>query len=1527
VIKKVLVISFFPSFSPPRSGGELRLKELYSELGEFAQITLITSTDFGARQEEIRHKDGFREIRFPKDETWENAYRTLKDGGVEGELSGLAFALAVADEHCELRNAVRNLAKSADLVIHDFPYSEPIFTDGCPVPEIYNSHNFELGLSPTIVSGSGAIRIFSKLRRMEGRLASRARLVLATSQEDLFKFRLMYGVDESRLALSPNGFDSKLNDSVTKLRGELSAENSARRPSALFLGSAHKPNVDAGNFILDLAKEIPEVDFVLAGKVTGLLRWDKLGKNTKIIDDFSTEEKMTLLSEATIYLNPILEGSGTNIKTIEALAAGIPLISTPVGVRGLPVVAGVECLIGNREEFPSIIRDLLSKSTARENLSRSAIEFGSAGFSWSQLAQQLWRVLSKIDPGNEEHGCDGKPYILALNDYDVSSQNSGGAVRIVETLNALDQDVILVTYGDKFSVDQHGKSILHIVVPKGERHLLAARRASGLHPVSINDLVAGGHAPFDEFLDEIISAFAVKASLLVLEHCYMGTVLESIKKLNPDIAIVYSAHNVEMDLKAKLLRGHPLELEMLSFVTELEEAVCKEAGLIITCSDSDKRYFEKFGKDVILVQNGCSIPPTILEPVSPSVRPIIGFLGSAHPPNTAALEFILAELAPALTECDFEIIGSVCGDRHGASGNVKFQGTVDQGIKSQLMGKWTLALNPLASGGGTSLKFADYMAHGIPILTTPEGARGFDDVLLSKAAVVANLPQFETVIQSLISDRILLRGLSTASRRYAVENLSWKKATSEYCEVIDRMLNSIVPNLPPEARLLIVTYRYTEPALGGAEEYLMEISKRLRHKFKIIDLITPNIEKIGNFCHFGLSLSRGKGGSSRVIGEYFDQVKIFDPDFVPLERQFDLCQILEKDWRSNDALINETFLTEQLTAGFPVRISGFYDLEFLSGKPYRWTLGDFVVAVPVRTDILRIQGWSRYWKAGLVQIFERGSADTLRHVTSLRINFKKGDFVTDIKFPSGSAANAYVLKFKIDEHSAEDDHRPLGIQVQSLSRLTSRDRQDRSNRTFANVTGPTLLDGWTPSSRAGRGKGYEVETDFSLAVPLGCAKLSLVGRTELTVEIRAMCSGLGFNKKRVPEFDRVLKAGDFSVLFDIPHEWQISEILFEFTIRCHERAELNLFFDEVSIYFSGRNFPATLSTSGTPIKILQPYEDNIERSFPEELRRQHLPEWSRLNKLVAERRPVGVDLAFATVRGPHSAAMQNWILENAGNYDTVLVQGIPFDIIPSTIETLSNLPRKPRVVALPHFHGDDRFYYWKRYFDSFKSSDSTVLFSPLFKDCFVGSGEFAIVPGGGVSVYDTATIQGISDFRTLLGVSKPFFLVLGRKTPSKGYLRTVASWRAARGNGIDADLVFVGNDEDGLHFEDEGIHVLGLQPRAIALAAISECIAIISMSVSESFGIVICEAWAHSKPVIVNAGCYAFSDLVNHERNGLAVSSDEELQEAIERLATYPELAHQLGAEGALEVQEKYSWDRVAKLMGEILLPSQPAET
>ena len=84
------------------------------------------------------------------------------------------------------------------------------------------------------------------------------------------------------------------------------------------------------------------------------------------------------------------------------------------------------------------------------------------------------------------------------------------------------------------------------------------------------------------------------------------------------------------------------------------------------------------------------------------------------------------------------------------------------------------------------------------------------------------------------------------------------------------------------------------------------------------------------------------------------------------------------------------------------------------------------------------------------------------------------------------------------------------------------------------------------------------------------------------------------------------------------------------------------------------------------------------------------------------------------------------------------------------------------------------------------------------------------------------------------------------------------------------------------------------------------------MSRSESFGIVLCEAWLFGKPVIANAHCYSFRDLVRGGETGRLVSDVDELAAAMARLADDAETRLRMGRAGFDEAIANYSWEKSA---------------
>jgi glycosyltransferase involved in cell wall biosynthesis len=108
--------------------------------------------------------------------------------------------------------------------------------------------------------------------------------------------------------------------------------------------------------------------------------------------------KNSVLSVADVALNPLTLGSGTNLKMLEYFVAGIPVISTPFGARGLGVTAGEHYLEAAVLDFPGAMDALVAMpDESVDALVRSARRRVEEHLSWDAIARDLLAELQRRD--------------------------------------------------------------------------------------------------------------------------------------------------------------------------------------------------------------------------------------------------------------------------------------------------------------------------------------------------------------------------------------------------------------------------------------------------------------------------------------------------------------------------------------------------------------------------------------------------------------------------------------------------------------------------------------------------------------------------------------------------------------------------------------------------------------------------------------------------------------------------------------------------------------------------------------------------------------------------------------------------------------------------------------------------------------------------------------------------------------------------------------------------------------------------
>jgi glycosyltransferase involved in cell wall biosynthesis len=183
----------------------------------------------------------------------------------------------------------------------------------------------------------------------------------------------------------------KLNLTGTDLQESPIFKIPTGKPNFLFFGSAHPPNIGAAIFVQKLSERNTDINFTIAGEVSNYLQSPP--PNLKLFSEVSDDLLRELIETSTGFLNPIASGSGVSLKSLRILASGLPMISTPLGVRGLQVRNNQEVVITNLDSFDSEIRKLIYDTKHWATLNLSSLAFAAENLDWKSISHNFAKLV------------------------------------------------------------------------------------------------------------------------------------------------------------------------------------------------------------------------------------------------------------------------------------------------------------------------------------------------------------------------------------------------------------------------------------------------------------------------------------------------------------------------------------------------------------------------------------------------------------------------------------------------------------------------------------------------------------------------------------------------------------------------------------------------------------------------------------------------------------------------------------------------------------------------------------------------------------------------------------------------------------------------------------------------------------------------------------------------------------------------------------------------------------------------------
>ena len=150
-------------------------------------------------------------------------------------------------------------------------------------------------------------------------------------------------------------------------------------------------------FVPALKARRPGLKFYVVGPGPDAEMYDLARKDPSIIVTGEVDDLRPYFQKAKVFVCPVRLGSGLRVKILEAMAAGVPVVSTMLGAEGMPLHTGDNCLLADRPEiFAQNIELLLSDEDLRKSIAKQARTLVLDRFEWDRGITALEDVMAEV---------------------------------------------------------------------------------------------------------------------------------------------------------------------------------------------------------------------------------------------------------------------------------------------------------------------------------------------------------------------------------------------------------------------------------------------------------------------------------------------------------------------------------------------------------------------------------------------------------------------------------------------------------------------------------------------------------------------------------------------------------------------------------------------------------------------------------------------------------------------------------------------------------------------------------------------------------------------------------------------------------------------------------------------------------------------------------------------------------------------------------------------------------------------------
>ena len=313
------------------------------------------------------------------------------------------YVLYARHRRSQVRRALeQQIADRPPAVVYLDHLDSLVYAGALPaIPLVVDMHNVYSRLASRMAGESGALRRrylereAVLLERMERSAVRMAHTVLAVSDDES---RYFLELGARNVVVVPNGVDCDVFEPLPIGRRQ-------GAPTILYVGSlAWPPNASAAQFLATevlpaVRQQLPEARLLIVGRNPGpeLLALARPGANVEVAGN--VDDVMPYYGAANVLAVPLQSGGGTRLKILEAFAAGVPVVSTPVGCEGIDAIDGRHLEVADRADFAAAIVRLLTTPEHARLLAERARVLARRQYDWSVVGAAAGDAVMRAATG------------------------------------------------------------------------------------------------------------------------------------------------------------------------------------------------------------------------------------------------------------------------------------------------------------------------------------------------------------------------------------------------------------------------------------------------------------------------------------------------------------------------------------------------------------------------------------------------------------------------------------------------------------------------------------------------------------------------------------------------------------------------------------------------------------------------------------------------------------------------------------------------------------------------------------------------------------------------------------------------------------------------------------------------------------------------------------------------------------------------------------------------------------------------